>query len=196
MNCKGFSLVELSIVLIILGMMVAGVTGGASLIKSAKINKICNQMIEYKRAYNTYYARFGKPAGYDSGGNWNSKTVADDLYKAGIINLNNVVFNGNAVTSNVICPNGYNGDSCTGIAFMYSNLGWVDSSFSEYGESAHFLSTTDDIGTINCNRELGLAIDTKLDDGNPKTGIIRPDGSDSENEDDYAWEYLSMLIEI
>lgn len=195
MNNKGFSLVELSIVLIILGMMVAGVTGGASLIKSAKINKICNQMIEYKRAYNTYYARFGKPAGYDSSGDWSSRTVAEDLYKAGIIGLDNI-YDNIEDGGGAICPGGYSGSSgCVGIAFVFTDFEWVANSFSEYGENTHFLSTTDG-GTIECNKELGLAIDTKLDDGNPKTGIIRPDGSDSENEDDYVWGYLSMLIEM
>lgn len=62
-NNKGFSLIELSIVLIILGILVAGVTGGSSLIKSAQIRATCEDFANYKNAYNAYYEQFGKRAG-------------------------------------------------------------------------------------------------------------------------------------
>ena len=48
-NILAFSLIELSIVLIIIGLLVAGVTGGASLIESAKIRSIINTFQDTER---------------------------------------------------------------------------------------------------------------------------------------------------
>ena len=45
---SAFSLIELSIVLIIIGLLVAGVTGGASLIQSAKTRALINEINNYK----------------------------------------------------------------------------------------------------------------------------------------------------
>ena len=59
-NNKVFSLIELSIVLIILGLLVAGVTGGASLIKSAQIRSIVTELNNYRNGYNAYYAQEGE----------------------------------------------------------------------------------------------------------------------------------------
>ena len=46
-NILAFSLIELSIVLIIIGLLVAGITGGASLIKSTKYKAITAEMFEW-----------------------------------------------------------------------------------------------------------------------------------------------------
>ena len=58
-NLFAFSLIELSIVLIIIGLLVAGVTGGASLIESAKITSVITDMRNYNQALATFYSLNG-----------------------------------------------------------------------------------------------------------------------------------------
>ena len=53
-NIFAFSLIELSIVLIIIGLLIAGITGGASLIESAKIQSVINELTTYKQAVYTF----------------------------------------------------------------------------------------------------------------------------------------------
>ena len=51
-NNKAFSLIELSIVLIIIGLLVAGITGEKSLIESAKIRNIINGFNNLEKSNN------------------------------------------------------------------------------------------------------------------------------------------------
>ena len=62
-NFFAFSLIELSIVLIIIGLLVAGITGGQSLIKSAKLRAFMNELSGYKQAVYTFYASKGRLPG-------------------------------------------------------------------------------------------------------------------------------------
>jgi prepilin-type N-terminal cleavage/methylation domain-containing protein len=85
---KGFSLIELSIVLIIIGLLVAGITGGASLIKSAELRSVMSEIRNYQTAVNAYYTATGKlPGGLDSDQLDFAKTgVAwNDIFTEGII---------------------------------------------------------------------------------------------------------------
>ena len=67
-NNKGFSLIELSIVLIIMGLLVAGITGGAALIKSAQLRSIITESNNQRSGYNTYYGQNDMVPGASSDG--------------------------------------------------------------------------------------------------------------------------------
>ena len=60
---QGFTLVELSIVIVIIGFLIAGVSTGQSLIKQAQVNAVINDLIEFKTATNSFTTRFGAVAG-------------------------------------------------------------------------------------------------------------------------------------
>lgn len=89
-NSKGFSLIELSIVLIIIGLLVAGITGGASLIRSAELRAVISEVRNYQTAINAYYTAVGElPGGVSSDQLLFSETgVAwQDLYDEGITDV-------------------------------------------------------------------------------------------------------------
>jgi prepilin-type N-terminal cleavage/methylation domain-containing protein len=55
---KAFSLIELSIVLIIIGLLIAGITGGASLIKSSELRAAAGEARAFQTAVNGFYNQF------------------------------------------------------------------------------------------------------------------------------------------
>ncbi len=55
---KGFTLVELSIVIIIIGFLIAGVSAGQSLIQSAQYNKLISDIHQYDTAFMGFYNRY------------------------------------------------------------------------------------------------------------------------------------------
>jgi prepilin-type N-terminal cleavage/methylation domain-containing protein len=55
---QGFTLVELSIVIIIIGFLIAGVSAGQSLIKQAQLNKVISEYNQYSTAFNTFKMRY------------------------------------------------------------------------------------------------------------------------------------------
>lgn len=79
MNKKGFSLVELSIVLIIVGLLVGGVTGGSKLIQNAKLHSVMSELQQYKTAYQTFILAYdGKPGDIkDAKSYWTSANLAN-----------------------------------------------------------------------------------------------------------------------
>lgn len=58
-NSAGFTLIELSIVLVIIGLIVGGVIFGKDLINSAKIRSQVSQIERYQSAVNTFKLKYG-----------------------------------------------------------------------------------------------------------------------------------------
>lgn len=54
---NGFTLVELSIVMVIIALLLAGITSGRGLVKQAELNSILTEMQMYQAAYNTFVLR-------------------------------------------------------------------------------------------------------------------------------------------
>ena len=55
---SGFTLVEIAIVLVIIGLLLAGVLKGQELIENSKIKSIVNDMKAVQAAYNGYLDRY------------------------------------------------------------------------------------------------------------------------------------------
>ena len=51
---SGFTLIELSIVIVIIGLIVAGVVGGQVLVKQAKLKGVVSDVEKYRTALNAF----------------------------------------------------------------------------------------------------------------------------------------------
>lgn len=82
----GFTLVELSIVIIIIGFLIAGISAGSSLIKQAALNSVVSDMQGFQAAYNNFVLRYNAVPGdmnnaetyWPSGGSSPCSVTADN----------------------------------------------------------------------------------------------------------------------
>jgi prepilin-type N-terminal cleavage/methylation domain-containing protein len=60
---EGFTLVELAIVIVIIGFLVAGIAVGANMIKQAELRSLITDFQQYQVAYNNFIGRYNKVPG-------------------------------------------------------------------------------------------------------------------------------------
>ncbi len=82
-NNKGFTLVELAIVLMIIGVILGGVIKGTELLNNAKLKRVYRDFQNIQTGYLGYYDRFGVAPGFNGGNTWSASNFWTDLYNGG-----------------------------------------------------------------------------------------------------------------
>ncbi len=180
---SGFTLVEIAIVLVIIGLLLGGVLKGTELIENSKVRKAVNDINGVSAAYNSYVDRYRRTPGDDGpqatlqarGGNWANVTQFGNSNGALAVPLNNT-FNGGNEHDNFwqhLRAAGYiTGDvTATGVNSIPQNA---------FGGLLGITTAPINGGLPGLKVCLGLvpgtaarSLDTQLDDGNGATGSMR-----------------------
>jgi len=172
---KGFTLVEIAIVLVIIGLLLGGILKGQEMITQAKIKNVMSDFTGISAAYHGYQDRYRVLPGDDSGaasrwsgatsgngngivaGAYNSTTATDEsrlwwdhLRRAGFVSGSGSAQPFNAVTGQigVQTGNGSGGSALGGFSGLL-------------------------MCSANLPDKIAIAVDTQMDDGAPNTGTVR-----------------------
>lgn len=187
---RGFTLVEIAIVLVIIGLLLGGILKGQELITAAKVRNIADQNSGVQAAYYGFIDRFRQIPGdwpqanaqqaipgVANGGNGNGRLDAvsgsewteplalwEQLSKAGFIQGS---YRGGsqppAAADNDLAPrNAFNG-----FLVLYRTDDYLDASSSTPAERYHLV-----LGR-NIDVKVMRELDLKIDDGLPETGVLR-----------------------
>jgi len=178
----GFTLIELAIVLVIIGLLLGGVLKGQELINQAKIKNVIADFNGITAAYYGYQDRYKSIPGDDAGANarWGTTATNGD---------------GDGLLEGAWQDNGANAGTETGLFWQHLRLaGFVGGTGAgnpnnavtglvgvqaggDTFRSATATSGSGFSGLILCSSNLpdkiAVAVDTTLDDGNPQTGSVR-----------------------
>ena len=203
MKKSGFTLIELSIVLVIISLIVGGIVGGKALIQSAKLHQVSVYFNEFYIAVNNFKLQ------YDAlPGDFNE---AEDYWGANCVPGNSCNGNGDGVITGLsetlpfwkhlslaeIWPNALTGDDGGSIAgfatpgenvpegpldqsgFIVAYNAWADTypSYGKYGHNFQFASIVlgrDYLTGGALKPKEARIIDKKMDDGIADEGKVRP----------------------
>lgn len=163
----GFTLVEIAIVMVIIGLLIGGVLKGQAMIQNAKVKRVVKQGDELRAAIMTFYDKYGvypgdenlaavPPQGADNEGNGSGQIGGAEVFE---------VFNDLGLAG--LISGTYNGTSDRPTHAFGDNVdvAWVNPPGATT-PPAHYLRY------YNLPGEVCLEIDTKYDDGVYNTGAI------------------------
>lgn len=184
LNSRGFSLIELAMVIAIIGFVIGAITVGSNLIKSSELNRIITDTKEISAAADTFQAQYGRLPG-------DAQNIDD--YFSGEVSGNGDGFIAFSSAESLqfwrhlflaeLIPINYDGTSQfvpgAGVPEgTLKNSGYKVAYTATEGfiiEFAGFTASSDTQGILK--PEDAWKIDTRLDDGDPDTGIVRGVGA-------------------
>jgi hypothetical protein len=156
-----------------MGLLVAGITGGASLIKTAQLRSVVTESETYRTAYNTYYSQFSNvPIKTSTTSALGSKLSWEELKTANIIDKAPNATSG-AIASKFRGANWFLSFVATVETGGGVNLGGIIADFNSlnvlYVAAGASSATTTNPFVGNDAK----SIDDKVDDGVANTGYVR-----------------------
>jgi prepilin-type N-terminal cleavage/methylation domain-containing protein len=144
----GFTLIELSIVLVIIGLIVGGVLVGQDLIKAAEVRATISQIEKYNTAVNTFKEKYGGLPG-----NLSSAAASSFgfVQRAGTLGRGS----NNGILSGINYSNS-NSDYATALQTGETALFWVDLSTSHLITGSFTAATDSGISIIDASSQPGL----------------------------------------
>jgi prepilin-type N-terminal cleavage/methylation domain-containing protein len=168
---KGFTLVEIAIVLVIIGLLLGGVLKGQQLIANAKIKSLVNHAQGLAAAVYAYQDRYKALPGDDPRATTNLPGASGGCLAANLVNGG-----GNGQIGEYFAAAEHL--ACAGLITGTYN-GTSDYILSPYGTNVIIYyetmqgKTGNDIRYYNLPADVAQALDTMLDDGVYNTGVIR-----------------------
>lgn len=177
---SGFTLVEIAIVLVIIGLLLGGILKGQELVTQARIKNIANDLNGVTAAVYSYQDRYRNLPGDDptACGRWSTSqrgdgngsvgTTAATLCASGAGVAENLVFWQHLRLSGLI-----SGDSTTTDAPLNASGGRTLVQTGALGLAGLAVCST------QLPAKIAAAVDSQFDDGNPGTGSVRGQSSAS-----------------
>jgi len=205
-NQKGFTLVELSIVIVLIGLIVAGVTAGQSLVKQAQLRSIITESEQVRVATNAFLLEYnGLPGDITNGADYWAASSSGDGNKR--ITTHAASDEGYAAWEQLalagLFPGSFSGASTGGVGVIGTNI--PASKYTSAGITIVYDDGTSDAtagdGATSGGREVGKnvilfgsvstvlangtvlsvaqasTVDSKVDDGAPTSGSVVAVGS-------------------
>jgi len=180
LNNKGFTMIELAIVLVIIGLLVAGVLKGRELITSAKVKNVTLQVKAVEAAVHTYQDKYRALPGDDikaSTRGFSPAAAGDGSGEGKITGASEPFLVPNHLAVSGLITGSYNGTSDN----MQSKLGTNVTVATE--EAGVQTKKGLNIMVENLPFEIAKAVDEAMDDGKYDTGSIvsaqKYDGTDA-----------------
>ncbi len=182
---KGFTLVEIAIVLVIIGLLLGGILKGQEMITQAKIKNAIADFSGISAAYHGYYDRYRKLPGDDNQAatRWTDLTAANDNGDGdGVVegayngtgNIESRNFWLHLRKSGFVAGNGKDQpfNAVTGMLGVQTG-----DAASPVGPALQDASGNGFVGLMMCSANLpdkiAIAVDTQMDDGVANTGTVR-----------------------
>jgi len=181
---SGFTLVEIAIVLVIIGILLGGVLKGQELIENAKIKNVINDFNSIKTAYYSYLDRYKRLPGDDGpaatltarGGSWTGMAAGNNN---GVIEVaatqtftgggENDLFFRHLRAAGLITGNQADAGAAALPRNAYGGLIGLVNAANVLG----YVQATLHVCASNIPGKAAAAIDNQLDNGAPNTGSVR-----------------------
>lgn len=185
---KGFTLIELSIVLIIIGLLIGAIIAGNSMVKAARTQSVIADIQKYSAATNDYFNKYGYWPGddYEANTRWSGVTNGngDGALGAAPASMEYYYFWQDLSVSGLISGSYTGCAGCVPVTQL-TNTAYITHYYDATYPSnqAFYISGTNAVGyaaspgTYIVDGKSALAIDRKIDDSVANTGNVISIGS-------------------